>query len=579
MSDNSSESSSSQAQKIVVEPDATELLQTTFARKDPLEGKTIGDNNRYLLQTLLGQEGISKVYKALDTHFENRVVAIKLMTIDSSANAKHLVEKFMEEIKAISNLQHPNIVHIFDYGITPDGIPFYSSPFYVMDYLTGQTLKDRLAKHKTLPLDSLLNIFRQVCAGLKEAHQKGIVHQNLTSNNIFLVDNDAGDEVVKIIDFGIAKNVSYDEQKYGTKPQAGYFCKTYRYASPEQCLGLPNIDQRTDIYSLGLILYEAICGTNPYDVNFNSTEIDWSNYHIKIPPKPLKKQAGMEYIDSKLENIVMKCLAKSPQYRFINIEELQYALIRELQDALIEELQGALVNSSSPQNYGDQQDTKTSINLKKNSLHDKINEEVKRPSIRSVAKPNQNSTPPPISSILVKNYDSEKNAKASTDLDKNILDHKIDEKVEQAFVKTKVTNQQHPDTPPQLSTVVVQPSKRWRLLAGFIAILTVMIVIWLFRPREPYEPYLGEVEPIPRLVWLPSCGDPGPPATGSTWWPVRGNPEALTLIKSNYCGDAYITGNETQVASFSSYYSAEQFAEVLSRETGKSFWVGRPSQY
>ncbi len=157
MSDNSSDSSdrkpqktvdesslnTPQAKKTVVEPTGSQSPRTPFVRKDSLEGKTIGDNNRYLLQTLLGQGGMSKVYQALDTKFEDKVVAIKLMTIYSAANAKHLIKRFMAEIKTISCLKHPNIIQIFDYGVTPNQLPFSGAPFYVMEYFTGQTLQDK----------------------------------------------------------------------------------------------------------------------------------------------------------------------------------------------------------------------------------------------------------------------------------------------------------------------------------------------------------------------------------------------------------------------------------------------------
>ncbi len=351
MSDNSSESFSQQPEKIVDES-SLNSSQTPLIIKDSLEGKTIGDNNRYLLQTLLGQGGMSKVYQALDTKFEKKVVAIKLMTIYSSANYKNLIKRFTAEIKVISSLKHPNIIQIFDYGVTPEELPFSGSPFYVMEYFTGETLQDRLTKNRILSLDSLFNIIGQVCVGLKEAHQKGIVHRDLKPDNIFLVAGGAFGEIVKIIDFGIAKNLASDNQNY-TKTKTGSFIGTYRYASPEQCRGLSNIDQRTDIYSLGIILYEAICGTNPYDLDHDSspTEGDWIACHIRVPPKPLKEQPGCENLDSKLENLVMKCLAKSPQDRFLSIEQLQ----------------NALANSFSPQNYYAEQDTNTNNYLGANN--------------------------------------------------------------------------------------------------------------------------------------------------------------------------------------------------------------------
>ena len=318
----------SQPKKTVVEPNSSKPSKTPFVRKDPLEGKAIGDNNRYLLQTLLGQGGMSKVYQAFDTKFEDRIVAIKLMTNYSAVSGQHLIKRFMGEVQAISRLKHPNIIQILDFGITPDEAPFDGSPFYVMEYFDGKTLQNLLTEHKTLPLASVLNIIHQVCAGLKQAHQKGIVHRDLKPDNIFLVAGGAFGEIVKIIDFGIAKNLSSDDQNHTKLTQAGSFIGTYHYASPEQCRGLPNIDQRSDIYSLGVILYEAICGHNPYglDDDLSPSQADWIACHIRVPPKPLKEQAGSEKIEDELANVVMKCLAKSPQDRFSDLGELQNAV-------------------------------------------------------------------------------------------------------------------------------------------------------------------------------------------------------------------------------------------------------------
>ena len=394
MSDNSPESSSlhskrtvdelnlnsSETQKTVVRPNTSKAHQTAM-RKDSLEGKTIGEKDRYLLQSLLGKGGMSKVYQALDTKFKNKLVAIKLMTVYSSTNTKHLIKRFMAEIEAISSLKHPNIIQIFDYGVTPDELPFSSSPFYVMEYFSGETLKSRLAANKILSQDSLFHIIGQVCAGLKEAHDKGIVHRDLKPDNIFLVAGGAFGEIVKIIDFGIAKNISSDNPNY-TKTQTGSFIGTYRYASPEQCRGLSNLDQRTDIYSLGNIIYEAISGTNPYDLdNDSSTTIgDWIACHIRVPPKPLKEQPGCENIDSKLENLVMKCLAKSPSNRFLNIDELQ----------------NALANSFSLQNYDTEKYPKTSNYQRNKSYRVKRNDEGKlEPTQKVVGTDEQPTIPAP----------------------------------------------------------------------------------------------------------------------------------------------------------------------------------------
>ncbi len=371
----------SQAKNTVVEPNPSKTPRTPLARKDPLEGKTIGDNNRYLLQTLLGQGGMSKVYRALDTKFEDRKVAIKLMTNYSATSGKHLIKRFMAEIKAISRLKHINIIQILDFGVTPALAPFSGSPFYVMEYFAGKTLQNLLTENRTIPLDSLSHIIRQVCAGLKEAHQKGIVHRDLKPDNIFLVAGGAFGEIVKIIDFGIAKNISADDQKSTQLTREGSFIGTYRYASPEQCRGLLNIDQRTDIYSLGVILYEAICGQNPYnlDNDVSSSQADWIACHLRVPPKPLKEQPGCENIKDELANIVMKCLAKSPQDRFSDIGELQNAFT----NSFLVRMKGNYDSESAP---------KITNNLGKKSHHFKIKAEAKQVTNKTVVETTNNNS-------------------------------------------------------------------------------------------------------------------------------------------------------------------------------------------
>ena len=320
---------SSQAKKTVEESAQSQLPRTSFVRKDPLKGKTIGDRDRYLLQTLLGQGGMSKVYQALDTKFGDRVVAIKLMTNCFSNNNQYLVKRFMGEIKAISRLKHPNIIQVFDFGITASEPPLNSAPFYVMEHLEGQTLHSLLSENTQISSNSILKIIIQVIAGLKTAHDKGIIHRDLKPDNIFLIEGGVFGEIVKIIDFGIAKDINVDAQNNTQLTQEGSFVGTYRYASPEQCRGALDIDCRTDIYSLGIILYEAICGKNPYGLDdnlMNISQADWIACHLNVPPQPIAEQSGCAEIPDKLKNAIAKCLAKSPKDRFSNLEELQNAL-------------------------------------------------------------------------------------------------------------------------------------------------------------------------------------------------------------------------------------------------------------
>ncbi|MDJ0632285.1 MAG: CHASE2 domain-containing protein [Xenococcaceae cyanobacterium MO_188.B29] len=304
------------------------VKKDTFVR-DSFIGKSIGDDDRYLLHKLLGEGGMSKVYIALDKRLNNMEVAIKIMTSYFSANDQYLIRRFKTEVEDLCILTHPNIIKITDYGLTPTKTPFKGEPFFVMEYFVGPTLQQLLDKNKTLEPHLALRIILKVCHGLKAAHQKGIVHRDIKPANIFLPgETDTLGEEVKIIDFGIAKKIDEESKKHTQLTVAGTFLGTYRYASPEQCSPVLSVDSRTDIYSLGMVLYETLSGNNPYNLkdDSNTTNADWEVAHRRKTPIPLREQFGCQNIPVELEKIVMKCLAKSPQNRFQNIEELEQAL-------------------------------------------------------------------------------------------------------------------------------------------------------------------------------------------------------------------------------------------------------------
>ena len=271
---------------------------------------------------------MSKVYVALDKKLNNKKVAIKIMTSYFSSNDQYLIKRFMREVQDLCILNHPNIIQITDYGLTPKEPPFSGYPFYVMEYFVGKTLQQLLNENKTLSLKLALKIIFKVCHGLKEAHKQGLIHRDLKPDNIFLIFEG---EVVKLIDFGIAKKIDEESKQLTQLTVAGTFLGTYRYASPEQCLGA-SIDSRTDIYSLGMVLYEILSGNNPYNLknDSNTTNADWSVAHRRENPIPLREQPACQNIPVELEDIVLKCLAKSPQDRFQTIEELEQALAKYL---------------------------------------------------------------------------------------------------------------------------------------------------------------------------------------------------------------------------------------------------------
>ena len=211
----------------------------------------------YRLMRPLGEGGMGIVYLAAQTEPIKRQVALKL--VRSGLTSEEFLVRFEAERQAIALMNHINIAKVFDAGTTPDG-----NPYFAMEYAPGMPLKSYCEKEK-LGLEKRLDLFLQICDGVRHAHQKGIIHRDLKPSNI-LVGNEGEKPVVKIIDFGVARSM---DQRLTDKPletEAGQMVGTPEYMSPEQAeMGPAGIDTRTDVYALGVILYELICGLLPFD--------------------------------------------------------------------------------------------------------------------------------------------------------------------------------------------------------------------------------------------------------------------------------------------------------------------------
>ncbi len=218
-------------------------MELTFTRD---VGKKIA--GRYKITDVIGEGGMGVVYEAWDTQVE-RKVAIKLVRSDTTD--RKFLSRFRRELEITSKLRHPSTIRVFEHGETKDG-----RPYMVMELLTGESLADRLEQG---PLDEMeaLQIARQAAESLSEAHEHGVFHRDLKPDNIF-IETVGVSKVVKVLDFGIAGGVDATRLT-----QAGEVFGTPQYMSPEQCNGLP-LDHRTDIYSLGCILYEMLEGRPPF---------------------------------------------------------------------------------------------------------------------------------------------------------------------------------------------------------------------------------------------------------------------------------------------------------------------------
>jgi serine/threonine protein kinase len=277
---------------------------------------------------------MGEVFVATDTRL-GKPVALKLLKETLVGDDElDFRARFERECGICAALKSSHIVQVSDYGMTTEGYPFY-----VMEYLQGQTLDQLLANQPRLSVARTCNIISQVCAGLQLAHAGvdlwnaetnsheniKIIHRDLKPANIFLVPSALG-ELAKVIDFGIAKIHSL-QAEYTNVTSA--FLGTCHYAPPEQFDLRRDVDERADIYSLGVILYEMLTGTDPFGFDFRHNRITnnaWLKAHATKQPQPLRSQPNGENLSPQLEAIVMRCLEKSPEDRFPSVEALSQAL-------------------------------------------------------------------------------------------------------------------------------------------------------------------------------------------------------------------------------------------------------------
>jgi serine/threonine protein kinase len=214
---------------------------------------------RYRLEGLLGRGGMGVVWAATHT-VTRRAVAIKFLRSESNPHGQELRKRFMREARAASAVKHPNVVTISDVFELDD-----ETPVMVMDLLTGETLGQKLARESKLTLERAAALLLPVVSAVGTAHAMGIIHRDLKPDNIFIVAGAPPGEEVRVLDFGIAKVAELDGDSQGPSviTNTGAVLGTPCYMSPEQALGEPDIDHRTDIWSLGVILYECLCGVRP----------------------------------------------------------------------------------------------------------------------------------------------------------------------------------------------------------------------------------------------------------------------------------------------------------------------------
>ncbi len=276
----------------------------------------LGD--QYEVIEAIGQGAMGQVYKVRDRQLD-RILAIKLLNKNLAADMQ-AVKRFAQEAAAAANLSHPNLVTVYGYGQARDG-----SPFLIMNFIEGESLASILRRQGALDPKRAVNIFYQVAEGLDYAHSQGLIHRDLKPSNIIISSTESGaEEVAHIVDFGIAKVASGHGDTLSTLTTTGDFIGTPAYMSPEQCLG-QTIDQRTDIYAFGCLLYEALTGQAPFA---SATSVEVIAKKITEDAAPLSSSQ----IPQSLDMIVTCCTARNAANRYENSRRLREDLISVAQD-------------------------------------------------------------------------------------------------------------------------------------------------------------------------------------------------------------------------------------------------------
>ncbi len=276
-------------------------------------GSTIGD--KYEILAVIGGGAMGLVYKARHTLMK-RVVAVKMLHPNMLPDAGTIM-RFKKEAEALSCLNHPNILTVFDFGISTQG-----QPYLVTDYLEGQTLAELLEQSPIVPWQRTVNIFMQVCSALAHAHKNGVIHRDIKPSNIMLTEFEDQTDFIKILDFGIAKVITEETENSSQLTRTGEVFGSPLYMSPEQCRG-KSLDARSDIYSLGCVMFRTLTGQPAF---FGQDLVECLYKHVNEPAPSLNEVAPEANIPADLEAIVLKSLNKDPLARYQSMGELREAL-------------------------------------------------------------------------------------------------------------------------------------------------------------------------------------------------------------------------------------------------------------
>lgn len=322
---------------------------TKSGAPDPLIGRVIA--GRFKVTSLIARGGMGKVYRAEQAPL-GRLCAVKVLFPNYAGGADpEFHRRFFREASITSKITHPNCVTLFDYGKTDDDIYYMA-----MEYLEGQTLHLALRQGGVMHEVRAGKIATQICRALREAHKLGVIHRDLKPANIFLTRpnaiapeasgsmppvNEEDEDFVKVLDFGLVKHLSERPEEQLT--QTGLFMGSPKYMAPEQIQG-GQVDERTDIYSLGIIMYEMLAGKVPFE---RATSVNILMAHVGEPPPPMREVNPNLVCSPAFEEIVMRSIAKNPDERFSSMDELIVAIRRAHGGAMTGQLAAIPATSTS----------------------------------------------------------------------------------------------------------------------------------------------------------------------------------------------------------------------------------------
>jgi serine/threonine protein kinase len=272
-------------------------------------------DGKYELLGFLGKGGGASVFKG-NHHYLNQQVAIKIIHGEHSTDFT-MLKRFRGEAEIASRLNHPNIVQVYDFGVVDSG-----TPYLVMEYLEGINLANRLRKINYMSPAEMLTIFWQTCSALEYAHQNKVVHRDVKPSNIFLAERSNGEQIVKLLDFGLAKSIEKQTASNALTAH-GQIVGTPDYMSPESCRdGI--YTQPSDIYSLGCTMFECLSGAPPFK---GDTIVEVMYKHIHDPAPTLFTHSNATPLETSLAKIIAKCLEKNPNRRYNDATEIKNELL------------------------------------------------------------------------------------------------------------------------------------------------------------------------------------------------------------------------------------------------------------